>query len=253
MAICLTAGEQSTTHAGMELNGNGISRDGYTLDDLQRFQRIFELEGINTELHYLHYVSKIETEILPEAYLLIIRDGVKLLLEEGSEALFNEQTTYNWDTQYWDNRRQCVLNKRARYNVCYGERGQIADYQNKLGTIIEYKQVPLLYKWLTNLEKCLGELKGSLRVEGNNYYNIEKCGIGFHGDSERKKVIGCSLGASRPIHWQWYHNSKRIGDRLEYDIHHGDMYIMSEKTSGWDWKKRNKYTLRHAAGVKYTK
>jgi len=31
----------------------------------------------------------------------------------------------------------------------------------------------------------------------------------------------------------------------------GDMYIMSEKASGFDWKKRSIYTLRHAAGEKY--
>jgi len=28
---------------------------------------------------------------------------------------------------------------------------------------------------------------------------------------------------------------------------------MSEKASGYDWKKRNIQTLRHAAGEKYTK
>ena len=31
------------------------------------------------------------------------------------------------------------------------------------------------------------------------------------------------------------------------------MYIMSEKTTGYDWKKRNIKTLRLAAGDKYTK
>ena len=44
----------------------------------------------------------------------------------------------------------------------------------------------------------------NLEIEGNLYYDTSKCGIGFHGDSERKKVIACSLGKSRPIHWQWY-------------------------------------------------
>lgn len=28
------------------------------------------------------------------------------------------------------------------------------------------------------------------------------------------------------------------------------MYIMSEKATGYDWKKRSIYTLRHAAGCK---
>ena len=36
-------------------------------------------------------------------------------------------------------------------------------------------------------------------------------------------------------------------------IEHGDMYIMSEKATGFDWKSKSKYTLRHAAGCqKYT-
>ena len=81
----------------------------------------------------------------------------------------------------------------------------------------------------------------------------KKCGIGFHGDSERKKVIACSLGASRPIHWQWYERSKPIGERIKFTLHNGDMYIMSEKTTGFDWKKRIIATLRHAAGEKYVR
>jgi hypothetical protein len=37
------------------------------------------------------------------------------------------------------------------------------------------------------------------------------------------------------------------------DLEHGDMYVMSEKTTGFDWKSKTKYTLRHAAGCdKYT-
>ena len=36
-------------------------------------------------------------------------------------------------------------------------------------------------------------------------------------------------------------------------LNHGDMYIMSEKAVGNDWKLKNKPTLRHAAGAaKYT-
>jgi len=31
-------------------------------------------------------------------------------------------------------------------------------------------------------------------------------------------------------------------------LNDGDMYIMSDKAVGFDWKKRNTKTLRHAAG-----
>ena len=59
----------------------------------------------------------------------------------------------------------------------------------------------LLNKWKSSLGILFGEKANDLEVEGNYYYNTKKCGIGFHGDSERKKVIACSLGESRPIHW----------------------------------------------------
>jgi len=37
-------------------------------------------------------------------------------------------------------------------------------------------------------------------------------------------------------------------------LNHGDMYVMSEKATGWDWKYRSRATLRHAAGAdKYLK
>ena len=127
------------------------------------------------------------------------------------------------------------------------------DYENKKGTIISFEFTPILNKWRNSLGIIFGHKAENLESEGNYYYDPNKCGIGFHGDSERKKVIACSLGISRPLHWQWYHKSKPIGDRIKFTINNGDMYIMSEKTTGYDWKSRNKKTLRHAAGIRYVK
>ena len=59
------------------------------------------------------------------------------------------------------------------------------------------------------IEKICGEKR--LECEGNYYYNAQKCGIGFHGDAERKKVIGislCSKDVVREINWVWYKESK---------------------------------------------
>ena len=36
--------------------------------------------------------------------------------------------------------------------------------------------------------------------------------------------------------------------QVEINMKGGDIYIMSEKAVGQDWRKRNIYTLRHAAG-----
>ena len=137
--------------------------------------------------------------------------------------------------------------------MCFGDESQEPNYEEKKGTIIGFDRVKLLKKLRDNLGEILGKQASNLEVEGNYYYDVKKCGIGFHGDSERKKVIAASLGASRPIHWQWYENSKPIGRRIKLQLNNGDMYIMSEKASGWDWKYRSKKTLRHAAGEKYVK
>lgn len=252
IAICITAGEQSENHVGMQINGNGLAKSGFTIDDLLLFKSTLEEKKINCEYYRLDSVLEDKNDLYVAA-LLIIRNGVDYIINDNSKSMLKEQLNYEWDKKYWDSRRSKVLNKHARYNVCYSNYKQEPDYENKKGTIICLDDVPFLNKWLTTLPIIFGEKAKNLQVEGNLYYNSNKCGIGFHGDSERKKVIACSLGKSRPIHWQWYLQSKPIGERIKFELNNGDMYIMSEKTTGYDWKKRNIKTLRHAAGEKYTK
>ena len=248
-AICITAGEQSENHVGMKINGDGLATCGFTVEELIEFKQSLLTLSIESELHMLHE----QMEDAEPAAILIIRNGTEQITGVSATDMFNEQFTYEWDNKYWDVRRQKVLNKLARHNVCYGAEAQQPDYENKHGTIISYDDVPILSKWRDSLGIMFGDKALNLEAEGNLYYDVNKCGIGFHGDSERKKVIACSLGASRPIHWQWYHKYKPVGERIKFIINNGDMYIMSEKASGYDWKKKNSKTLRHAAGNKYTK
>lgn len=250
-AICITAGEQSENHVGMNINGRGLASCGFSTEDLLSYKQTLKEKGIESEYYRLDE-TLVGKDVEPAA-LLIIRNGVQSLTTHDPSEMFIEQTSFEWDKKFWDNRRAKVLNKQARYNVCYGETHQDADYENKKGTIIAYDDVPILQKWRDSLKIVFGDKAERLEVEGNLYYDTKKCGIGFHGDSERKKVIACSLGESRPIHWQWYERSKPIGERIQFTLNNGDMYIMSEKTTGFDWKKRSIATLRHAAGEKYVR
>lgn len=249
-AVCLTFGEQSENHAGMEINGDGLADSGFTVGELRAIKLKLEEKEIHSELHILNRALA-NPEDATEAGVLFIKNGVQNLIGEDAKKMYKEQLQFDWDRKYWDNRRQKVLNKRARFNVCYGEESIEPDYENKRGTIVGFDKVPTLKKLKDNLSVFFGEKANDLEVEGNLYYDVSKCGIGFHGDSERKRVIACSLGAKRPIHWQWYQNSKPIGERIKFELDGGDMYIMSEKATGFDWKKRSQKTLRHAAGVKY--
>jgi len=108
--------------------------------------------------------------------------------------------------------------------------------------------LPLLSNVRDKLVEIIGKPAKGLVAEGNYYYDINKCGIGFHGDAERKKVIGIRVGATLPLHYQWFKESKPISERVKLSLNHGDIYLMSEKAVGTDWKKKKIPTLRHAAG-----
>jgi len=253
IAVCITAGEQSENHVGMQKHGNGLAENGFSIDELKEFKKDLEKKSIDSYYYNLNDFLGDDKDSVIEAGLLIIRNGVEKISNNHADLLLKEQLGFEWDKQYWDTRRKRVLNKKARYNLCYGNNAQEPDYENKIGRIIGLDDAPMLKKWKLSLAIMFGKNAEGLELEGNLYYDISKCGIGFHGDSERKKVIACSLGASRPIHWQWYENSKPIGERAKFILNNGDMYIMSEKTSGFDWRKRSIKTLRHAAGEKYVK
>ena len=91
------------------------------------------------------------------------------------------------------------------------------------------------------LVTVLGPKAENLNAEGN-HYNHGKAGIGFHGDAERKTVICLSLGGSSTLRYQWRMpgSSEHSCDPVDLVVNHGDIYIMSEKATGYDWKKRSK-------------
>ena len=245
--ITLTFCDSGENHVGMEMLGEKVEvGDGFQLEDLIKTREKFEELGLETELYNLGELVDEEKE---EAYVLVIRSTVSKLVNK--EELWNELTRFEWDRKYYCTRRKRVLNKHARANVCFAEVGRVSDYERKRGTIIGYTNVPQLALLRKTIEIGVGDKGSNMVCEGNRYFK-ESCGIGFHGDSERRRVIGVRLGLSMPIHWCWYKNSKAIGKKLELMLNDGDMYMMSEKAVGTDWKKRKIATLRHAAGhVKY--
>lgn len=244
----LTFGERAENHAGMQLLGEEV-KDGFTLADLKAVKKKFEDAGAECELINLNKFYQVDD---PNAYVLIIRKGVNYLTKKGADALFLEQFTFEKDTKALMRGR--VVNKLARYNVCFGEKKQIADIESGKGTIIKYSSVPILKEIREKLKDWFGPKADRMWCEGNYYYDSKKCGIGFHGDSERKRVIAIRLGDSIPLHYQWYLRFKPVGKRCCLQLDHGDVYIMAEKAVGTDWKKSSILTLRHAAGApKYLK
>lgn len=232
-AISLTFGDVAENHRGMQRIGK-LSACGFQLSDLQKIKTRMEEHGAVCEL----------TTLMDDAYFLHIANGVNALGVNPNE-LMSEQMSLNKDTKAFMYGR--VVNKHARYNLCFGETHQEPDYEAKKGRIYAFSEVPLL-SLLRNELQMLTDTD-SLQVEGNYYYDTAKCGIGYHGDTERRKVIAVRLGHCIPLCFQKYHQNEPVEEPIVFhNLNHGDIYIMSEKATGFDWKSKSKYTLRHAAG-----
>lgn len=54
------------------------------------------------------------------------------------------------------------------------------------------------------------------------------------------------------LHYQWFWKGFAVGERIQLMLHHGDVYIMSQKATGNDCST-NILALKHACGSqKYT-
>lgn len=223
--ITLTYGDQAENHVGMQQIGQ-LSENGFSYEDLLEAKQKWEIEGYETELIDLK-------EYLPEeyyeynntnAYILVVRNGVSSMVDK--DLLFSEQIILPFDKKA--KMRGRVVNKRARRNLCYGPISQEANYEEGKGTIIAFSQVPQTNSIRTQLSNYINT--GDLVIESNYYYNTNKCYIGFHGDTERRKVIGVRLGETLPLYYQWYFRSQRVGELVKIDLNHGDLYNVRESS-----------------------
>lgn len=249
--ITITFGDQAENHVGMQKIGE-LADEGFSTEELIDAKKLFENKGYLCEIIELNtslpQKKKINTE---KATILIVRKGVDCLLQEinqNCDNLYSEQNNLEVDKKAKMYGR--IVEKHARHNLCFDVTSQEPNYDTGKGRIIAYSQVPLTNKIRDNLPNYLGNKANNLCAEGNYYFDIKKCGIGFHGDSERRKVIAIRLGATIPLEYQWFYKGEPVGKRIKLTLNHGDLYVMSDKSTGHDWKKKNIYTLRHAAGSK---
>lgn len=232
----ITFCDRAENHVGMQQIGELADR-GYNQSELEEIQKRAEQDpNVITELYSLDSVLSdlnVETET---AQILVIRGALK------TDDLKRELESLEWDKKAFMYGR--VVNKKARHNLCFADFDQEPNYEQKMGRVISFENLP----YMTAVRSYLWELTNDkLVAEGNHYYN-DTCGIGYHGDTERRKVIGVRIGKSIPLIFQWYFQREKIGKKIDISLNDGDIYFMSEKTTGFDWKRRTIYTLRHAAG-----
>jgi alkylated DNA repair dioxygenase AlkB len=267
--MTLTFGDVAESHVGMQKIGK-MAKNGFQLTDLEKAISFFQKKGYKTILIKLNdylpdkvdeseepFLEKAKTDKEYEAYVLIVRNGLDCLLTNGTkDDLTTELLLYDWDTKLYNDKKDKVQNKNARHNLNFDKDSQTSDFTKGKGTTVAWKDVPFVNQIRKNLVTIFGENAKGLKCEGNKYYEPKGTGIGYHGDTERRKVIGVRLGRTMNLHYMWYFNDRPRGYNVSFQLHPGDIYCMSEKTVGTDWRpniekgwQKKRYTLRHAAGA----
>jgi len=243
----LTFCERAENHVGMQALGD-MAPDGFSMDELRRMHAEWATRGLATEWVDLGGPAG------EHAAVLVVRGGVAALLDDarGADALAAEHAALRpiWDVKALMRNR--VVNKNARHNLCFADAAQPPDYAQGRGTVVDFATVEHTRRVRERLPALFGEKARGLLMEANYYYDVGRTYIGFHGDGERRRVIGVRLGQTLPLWFQWFHRSEKVGAMVRIDLHHGDVYVMSQKAVGTDWRRPSLHTLRHAAGFEST-
>jgi hypothetical protein len=249
--ITITYCDVAENHIGMQQYGLK-SINGYTREDIYTSKINLEKVGCIIEL-----INLAENMLnIDPVYILIIKNGVNTIFNKileckniAADKMFEEQDNLPTDKKALMRDRltglYSVKNKLARHNLIFGYRSQSPDYENGKGTIINFNDVPFTNILRDQLEKYVPN-SNNFVAEGNYYYK-QNTGITYHCDLERKKVIGIRLGDSMPLCFQWYYNNQKIGERIKFELNHGDIYILQEEALGKNGF--NIPVLKHAAGA----
>ncbi len=198
-----------------------------------------------------------------DASVLIIK-GLTAHTNDEMNAMFSA----DWDAKYWDTRRQTVLNKNARHNLCFTDTAQEPNYESGLGRTYAFNDCPAFMSKLRYFFSNTISVDGRpyshyfsasnvgsnaniplLLAEGNYYYNHANTYIGWHGDTERSLVVGYRLGSAFPLHFMLFAPDRTpVPQSLQsFNLENGDAYIMSYDATGNNWKKKG-WAFRHSAG-----
>lgn len=240
----ITYGDVAENHARMQKIGT-LHERGYSIEMLERINAMLSARGLETELIDLNAGMDASFE---KAKVLVIRKGAQYILrEETTQQLVEENDALVMDKHALMRGR--VVNKRARWNLCFADEDQEPNYEDGKGRVVAWRHIPRMARVRQVISEWTEDVL--LNAEANYYYDITKCGIGFHGDGERRKVVAMRMGASMPLYYRWYQNSEPVSDPIRIMLNDGDMYIMSEKAVGFDWLKKKTATLRHATGYEF--
>ncbi len=229
------------------MGGRLPAGEGISIHELKVLQADAEGRGFSADIYDLNLLGGVESA--EPAAVLVVRNGAAWLGVDAGDA-YAEHEALEFDTK--KKSRGKVKNALARHVTVFGETASDPDFEAGKGRVHAIDSVACIKTAIDSIGDKLPRLK-NLVAEGNKYHDA-RAGIGPHGDTERRVVIAARYGRSIPLHYWWYKGFERISPAIDIHLDHGDVYMMSEKAVGTDWRRPTIMTLRHAAGApKYTR
>jgi hypothetical protein len=261
-AASLTFANRGENEVGMQIIGGPPSRlvTGTMLEAaLLQWEAAGQEDAVTMgESELLDLTAALPSELrarpdAQDAKVLVLRGFAQRLL--GADA--PDQIEHELEQQKRDGKidsqalmRGKVKNKNARHNNCMADFEQAPDHAAGRGTVVRISDYPFI-RGLAAQAAMWMQQDNPLICEQNRYYDVKTCGIGWHGDAEREIVLGYRAGTATkmmPMMFQAFYRDEPVGPKTSIHLNRGDVYIMSSKAVGTDWRQSSKVTWRHAAG-----
>lgn len=251
--VCtITFCEAGENNPGMQQIGKKADI-GISLQTLRNGKASLDAAGTPCELIDLKAAAGLAGNLrCPEAQVLVVRGGVNAFLCDPQGLA---KVKAELDSKVFDKHalmRGSVKNKNARHNCVFAEEAQTADIANGKGTVFPFSANPIIDAF-RRTASMWAETEQLLAVgELNHYFDPSECGIGFHGDGERRIVVGARFGEQSrdmPLRFVAFDNRLPIGNDVSIPLGDGDVYLMSHHAVGTDWM-RSGIHFRHATGSK---
>jgi hypothetical protein len=233
-----------------------IAKRGFSSDQLRKLCASLTSQGIGASIVDLRAEAVARgapaswVERMDEAVVLVIRDGANVLTDdpEMADKMLREHEGLEYDKTTVMYRKVCVA--RSRRNLHFADEGRPEDMANGRNTVVAWTSVPANARCHRVLTELLGTTDVTSAV-ANHYPDPAKCGIGWHGDAERRQTIMVRLGAgsnTRPIHFLWCGDGAKIASPITIDLQHGDVMVPCAKAVGTDYHQKRVPTVRHGTG-----
>ena len=256
MSLSLTFAETGESGPSLPKYGRPHhAAEGLTLADLKQANKAFATAGYESrfidlrEEAFGHLQGLAAADMPPsdlQPHVLVVKDGLAHLLRDSpfsrtylTSVLLQERP----DDKSIGNEGQ-VNTKRARWNIGIGDAAvapssAVEEAKGQVRSkIMSMHEAP--WDVFEVLRRNLGGLFDAgkwedLVAEANIYYNVQLCGIGFHGDTERRVVICARLMSDSPMKFAWFKDNKPVGDVVSVKVDSGDLYFMEDFAVGSEW------------------